>query len=202
MRCQQLQTNWSEADGQREMIPARPVLWSLLLHGLLITALLIGGGTGFRYDSIGSGLSVRLLSANSEPSLDSVTPGSNASNSTSEGLANNAVTIDTPESKAWRAPDSAAGNEEGYLPQEFLSRAATPADDIDLQDIFAPEEGLFKMYLWIDSSGKVTRVDVQDTEVAGWFVDQVVERFKRSRFTPGLLGGRPVAAIMHIEVVF
>lgn len=74
-------------------------------------------------------------------------------------------------------------------------------DEIDLQDISSPEEGAFRMYLWIDSRGRVTRVDVQDPKVDAWFVDQIVERFRKSRFTPGLRG-KPVAAIMHVEVSF
>lgn len=202
MRCQELQTIGNDADRRRVMIPARPVLWSILLHGLVISMFLIGGGTGLRYASSGELLSVRLLADNGQESLDSALPDSNVSNSAVENVANQSALSSTPVRKMWEAPDLQTWSEEGYLPQEFLSRAAFPVDDIDLQDISSPEEGAFQMYLWIDSRGKVTRVDVQDSKVAAWFVDQIVERFKRSRFTPGLRGDRPVAAIMHIEVVF
>lgn len=202
MRCQEMQMIGSDVDRCREMIPAQPVLWSILFHVLVISIFLVGGSTGFRYASTGEMLSVRLLADHDQESLDSAIPASNVRNPSVENVANQSALSGARLSKMWEAPDLLAGSEEGYLPPEFLSRAAFPVDDIDLQDISSPEEGSFQMYLWIDSRGKVTRVDVQESKVAAWFVDQIVERFKSSRFTPGLRGDRPVAAIMHVEVVF
>ena len=94
-------------------------------------------------------------------------------------------------------------HDEGYLPQRFLSNAATPEDEIDLQDIQPPEAtGTFRMLVWINSRGKVTRVDVDETETPSWFVDQVINKFRESQFKPGLRDGIPVASIIHVEVNF
>jgi len=92
--------------------------------------------------------------------------------------------------------------DEGYLPQESLSRAAVPENEIDLQDLQPPGAGSFKMQVWINSQGKVTRVDLEESDVPSWFTDQVVDRFKKSWFKPGQRDEKPVASIMRVEVNF
>lgn len=202
MCCQELQTLQNDAVRREKIIPAKAFLGSILLHALVVLMFLIWGTTGFRHASTGEMLSVRLVDAGGHERLDSATPASNMRNPVVEAVANLSIPAGTTISKKWDASDLLTGSEEGYLPQEFLSRVAIPVDEIDLQDISSPEEGAFQMYLWIDSRGRVTRIDVQDPNVAAWFVDQIVERFRKSRFTPGLRGDKPAASIMHVEVIF
>lgn len=90
--------------------------------------------------------------------------------------------------------------DEGYLPQEFLSRAAIPEDEIDLQEIPPPGTGSFRMLVWINSRGDVARIDLDDSDVPAWFSQEVVDRFKKARFKPGLRDEKPAASIMRIEV--
>jgi hypothetical protein len=100
-------------------------------------------------------------------------------------------------------PAQSGDPDEGYLPQEYLSNAARPEDDIDLQDIVQPAvPGSLQLQVWIDHRGVVTRVDLGASEAPGWFTDQVIDRFKQSRFNPGQRDGKPVACIMRIEVVY
>ncbi len=202
MRCQELQTIRSDANSRRKIIPAQAFICSILLHALVMSIFLIWGSAGFRHSSAGGMLSVRLLAADGQGGGDSAASVSDIRNTIVRAVANLSEFSSTSLNNRWESSDLLTGMEEGYLPQEFLSRTAFPVDDIDLQDISSPEEGVFQMYLWIDSRGRVTRVDVQDSNAADWFVDQIVERFKKSRFTPGLRGDKPVAAIMHVEVVF
>lgn len=93
-------------------------------------------------------------------------------------------------------------SDEGYLPQEFLSRAAIPEDEIDLQEIPPPGTGSFRMLVWINSRGDVARIDLDNSDVPAWFSEQVVDRFKKSRFRPGLRDEKPVASIMRVEVTY
>ena len=106
-------------------------------------------------------------------------------------------------------PATAPGNDsltldpdEGYLPPELLSRAAIPEDEIKLEDIEPPASGSFRMQLWINSRGKVARIDVEPSDVPAWFTDQIVARFASAWFSPALRDDKRVASIMRVEVIF
>lgn len=101
-------------------------------------------------------------------------------------------------------PVSQSDNQdEGYLPDDYLSRPATPEHEIDLQDIDpAQVAGRMQLLLWIDSNGEVTQVDIEATDAPGRFTDQVIDRFKQSHFVPGQRDDKPVASLMRIEVSF
>ncbi len=204
MHCQELRSGWSGIKYPRVLIPVRPILWSVLFHGLLLLFLHINWHPISLFSWANDKLLVRLMSVgDGENSLESsrvsgIDDGSNGIGNIEQRSVAPGVGIVKPE----RANNETAGLDDGYLPQELLSRAAIPEDDIDLQDITPPGEGAFQMYLWVDSRGDVTRIDVQESEVAEWFVEKVVDRFKKSKFKPGLRDNKPVAAIMHIEVFF
>lgn len=90
---------------------------------------------------------------------------------------------------------------EVYLPDDFLTVSAIPLGEIDLYNLPSPAEtGAFTMSIWIASSGIVTRVELDETTTPRWFANQIVEKFKSSRFTPAQRGGRVVASIMRVEV--
>lgn len=100
------------------------------------------------------------------------------------------------------ANKAATDPEEGYLPQEYLTSAAIPEDEIDLQMIPSPGEGSFRMQVWINSQGKVTKVDLDVTDAPSWFTAQVIEKFEKCRFRPGLRDDRAVASIMRVQVSY
>jgi hypothetical protein len=107
----------------------------------------------------------------------------------------------TPPQQA--ASEPSADPNEGYLPSELLSDAATPTSEVDLQDIASPETaGRMQLLLWISSAGDVVKVDVEVTEAPDWFTNQVISRFQQTRFEPGRKDGQAVDSLMRIEVVF
>ena len=58
------------------------------------------------------------------------------------------------------------------------------------------------MNLWINKDGAVTQIDQEDSEVPVWFTDRIIEKFKQSRFIPGIREDKPVASILRVEVTF
>lgn len=205
MHCQELRLGRSGIDYSRVLIPVRPVLWSVLFHVLLLLFLDIDWHPVSLFSRANDKLQVRLVSVgDGRKSYEaSHVLGIHEGSSSGRGeFEQQSIAPKADIVKPERTNNETAGFDDGYLPQELLSRAAIPEDDIDLQDITPPGEGAFQMYLWVDSRGDVTRIDVQKSEVAEWFVEKVVDRFKKSKFKPGLRDNKPVAAIMHIEVFF
>jgi len=99
-------------------------------------------------------------------------------------------------------PATTANQDEVYLPQEVLTAAATPSEEIDLQGESPPGPGGFRITLWISKDGLVTQVDLEDSETPIWFTDRIIEIFKQSKFVPGMREDRPVASTLLVEVTF
>ena len=99
-------------------------------------------------------------------------------------------------------PATAVDQDEVYLPQEVLTTAATPNEEIDLQGESPPGPGGFLITLWISKDGLVTQVDLKDSETPIWFTDRIIEIFKQSRFVPGMREDRPVASTLLVEITF
>ena len=91
---------------------------------------------------------------------------------------------------------------EVYLPQELLSSTATPREEIDLQGDSPPGPGIFRLTLWIDQDGSVTQIDLEETELPAWFTDRIIDKFRRSAFSPGLRDDQPVSSTLRVEVTF
>jgi len=86
-----------------------------------------------------------------------------------------------------------------------LTRLPAPAHHIDLNiaDItLLPYEGKVDLTIFIDAAGMVARVahagEGSDAEV---FAELVAERFRKARFVPGEIDGRPVPSQVRITVV-
>lgn len=62
--------------------------------------------------------------------------------------------------------------------------------------------GKLILQLWIDASGKVVEVDVEDSNLPEIFAETARNTFKRSRFSPGERDGIPVGSLMRIEVSY
>lgn len=62
--------------------------------------------------------------------------------------------------------------------------------------------GKLILQLWIDGSGKVVDVVVEDSNLPAVFAETAGNAFKRSRFTPGERNGVPVGSVMRIEVSY
>jgi hypothetical protein len=92
-----------------------------------------------------------------------------------------------------------------YVSSGRLTRLPTPLEDIDLDlpDISGiAANGMVEMTLFIDSSGSVADVlALADTEDLRLFSNLVAERFRKARFAPGEINGRPVKSQLKITVV-
>ncbi|MEM7307910.1 MAG: energy transducer TonB [Planctomycetota bacterium] len=64
------------------------------------------------------------------------------------------------------------------------------------------EEGVVVCLLHVDTAGRVTRVEVEESSGFSRLDDAAVERLRTWRFQPGTLGGEPVAATYRHRVRF
>lgn len=90
-----------------------------------------------------------------------------------------------------------------YGPRE-VSERARPAQDIDLEPpelLGVPGQGKLILLLWINESGSVDRVETESSQVDNAIEKVIAEQFRRARFAPANLDGRPVKSRMKIEVV-
>lgn len=90
-----------------------------------------------------------------------------------------------------------------FYPTDQLSKRPQPLGSADLE---APEislivaSGRMILKLWIDESGEVVDVDIENTDLPAVFSQTAQAAFKRLRFTPGERGGVRVGSVMRIEV--
>lgn len=98
--------------------------------------------------------------------------------------------------------DNTFDPDEGYLPQAYVTQTATPESEIDLSSITSPIPGKFQMYIWINSLGQVTKVEPEESDTPSWLSGEVIDVFSNTRFIPARRNEKPVASIMHIEVVY
>ena len=99
-------------------------------------------------------------------------------------------------------PDEIGNTEDVYLPRELLSTAATPLDEIELQDIRSPIRGSFRMHLWISRHGKVVEVDIETSSSPAWLVEEIVDRFRQVDFIPATRDDLAVPSILDVEVSY
>ena len=90
-----------------------------------------------------------------------------------------------------------------YFPPSQLSKPpeptqAVPLDSSDLGQL--PRGGRAILTIWIDSRGNVVETRVESSDVPERFVRFAEEAFRKAPFLPGELNGRPVGAVMRIEV--
>jgi TonB family protein len=90
-----------------------------------------------------------------------------------------------------------------YYTTDRLTRRPQPLFPADLEP---PElrpiiaSGNIIVKLWISDRGEVAEVEVERSEMPPTFVRAAVAAFKRVRFSPGELNGRPVGTVMRVEV--
>lgn len=90
-----------------------------------------------------------------------------------------------------------------YGPRE-VSERAMPAQDIDLEPpelLGIPGQGKLILLLWINESGGVDRVETESSQVDNAIEKVIADQFRRARFSPANLDGKPVKSRMKIEVV-
>ena len=90
-----------------------------------------------------------------------------------------------------------------YLPVNALERKPevtldVPIDPADLRDF--KEGGTARLVLWINSAGGVDKVSEETSTLRDEALERLETHFKAARFSPGTLGGHPVATMLHIEV--
>lgn len=78
----------------------------------------------------------------------------------------------------------------------------------DIEPIYPPaadrnrESGTVRLQLKLEADGRVTDVDVINSTPPGVFDEAAVEAFKHAEFAPAFKAGRPVRALILIEVNF
>ena len=78
----------------------------------------------------------------------------------------------------------------------------------DIEPIYPPdadrnrESGVVRLQLKLEADGRVTDVEVINSTPPGVFDEAAVEAFKHAEFTPAFKAGRPVRALILIEVNF
>lgn len=90
-----------------------------------------------------------------------------------------------------------------YYTTDQLSKRPQPLaraqlDPPELEPVVG--SGTIVLRLWIDNRGKTARIEVLSSTLPGMFTRATVAGFERLRFTPGERDGRPVGAVLTIEV--
>lgn len=65
-----------------------------------------------------------------------------------------------------------------------------------------PPLGNVILRLWIADSGRVVSVEIEESQVPPEAANAAAAAFAKLRFAPGEINGRPVGAIMRIEVTY
>lgn len=92
----------------------------------------------------------------------------------------------------------------GYLPVEQVSIRPYPIDI--LEGVGPPDVDPGEMYgrsvlkVWINEIGEVVEADVLFSDMSESFLAATVGAFKRLRFMPGWLDGKPVGSVMTVEI--
>lgn len=92
-----------------------------------------------------------------------------------------------------------------YYTTDQLTKRPQPTAEAELD---TPEiwpilaSGTIVLKLWISELGDVIAVDVEKTDLPETFSSTAVAAFRRLRFTPGEIDGRPVGTMMRIEVTY
>ena len=71
-------------------------------------------------------------------------------------------------------------------------------EDADRQRL----SGKVRLQLKLEADGRVSDVDVVSATAPGMFEDSAVKAFRDARFAPAQKNGRPVRALVLIEVVY
>ncbi len=92
---------------------------------------------------------------------------------------------------------------EAFFPASQLSRPAQPAVPVTLESAdlgLTSPSGRSVLKVWIDSRGNVVETIIESGDMPGQFARLAAEAFRKAPFIPGERNGRPVGAIMRIEV--
>jgi hypothetical protein len=101
----------------------------------------------------------------------------------------------------------------GLLPQPAATYYTTdqltePARPVSPPELVAPESGpsyasgMVTLDLWISELGNVVAVNVEKTDLPESYTNMAAGAFRKLRFTPGEIDGRPVPARIRIEVIY
>jgi TonB family protein len=91
-----------------------------------------------------------------------------------------------------------------YLPRSALTEGASPIDMVDLPYPDQAPSGSFRaeLTLFIDQSGSVRRVRIEEGALPAALEDVARQAFLRARFVPGSIDGVAVRTRMRIEIEF
>jgi outer membrane biosynthesis protein TonB len=83
-----------------------------------------------------------------------------------------------------------------------------PARPVSPPELVAPESGptyasgIVTLDLWISELGNVVSVKVEKTDLPESYTNMAAEAFRKLRFVPGEIDGRPVPARIRMEVIY
>jgi len=192
--------------------PGNERLWgglalSCLLHALVVALPLLGertAGAAWPASAAGSASLAVTLTAASRPAA----PPAGTAAADAQPLpvpAPLAVGADEPVAPPANGADLVPVAAPAYYPAAQLSKRPQPAaiPELDAPELMAiVASGKLVVVLWIDDGGKVTRAEVERTDLPEAFARAALAAFLRARFLPGERDGRQVASIMRIEASY
>lgn len=111
----------------------------------------------------------------------------------------------TPKKAAQEPIDESlnAPTTESFFTPKQLTKNPQPVGTVDLevpQVSLLTTPGRLVLKIQINRQGRVETVDIEKSNLPQPFGDAVAEVFRKTRFTPGEIDGRPVGSVMLIEI--
>jgi hypothetical protein len=103
--------------------------------------------------------------------------------------------------QAQAAPQNS--KKESFFPEDKLTKLPHFKGEMILDIPEARQltsSGSMVMRLWIDSLGRVTSIEIDETNLPPEYTSAVAATFSKIRFEPGEINGRPVGGILKFEV--
>lgn len=175
----------------------------------------------FGLQKVGRGLHLKLVFQSAPvllPASDALVPEAGAEPTASAPLDTNAPAL--PVAAAYSEAMPAGGASEGadpslsagsllplpeYIPSQYLTFVPKPLGPVEVPFPAAATDEVrvrILLSLFIDESGHVNQVSVDNAQAMTVLEDAAVSTFLTTRFKPGELAGRAVRSVLRVEVIF
>ena len=178
--------------------------WSLLLHVLLVVLTEFSGSgryiTSATVTANSPAATVNLVVSRSGPAME--LPESDPATPLSPEVSTKDISPDFLDKGDSRVEEPVRAEDTAFHPRNRLTKRPQPLGivEIDGQNVPASDNaGKVLLELWIDKTGRVSLVTTLMTELTESGTKAMADGFRKLKFRPGEIDGRPVGTVIKIE---